>query len=72
MTFVLDLESNPHPKMLARALALRAAAQDPDLDDDGLAMAWSVWSGYVLAMCDATGVARPAMEKWLEAKAGQE
>lgn len=61
--FVLELESNPHPRMLQEALAARRAAKwwKP----------WRIlyWRGYFDAMVGATGCDPADMHAWVESKA---
>lgn len=57
--FVLDLASNPHPRMLAEALLARACAFDsPE------AMAY--WMGYRAAMAGATGCDATEIDAWMD------
>jgi hypothetical protein len=59
--FVLELAENPHPAMMLRALAIRASARAAP--DHVTAM---FWSGYLDAMCDATGETPDAINQWLD------
>ena len=60
--FVLDLDSNPHPRMLAGALAARRGIKE--------SATWSYkrgyWAGYLNAMCDATGCDPDDLEAWMD------
>lgn len=59
--FVLDLDSNPHPVMLAGALAARRRARvGEDVDQ-------AFWNGYLRAMADATGCSVSDLKSWLNA-----
>src|SRR5262249_19614136 len=51
--FALDQVQNPHPAMLAGALAAR--------DDGG-----DYWRGYMQAMADATGSPSRDLEAWMD------
>lgn len=68
--FVLDLDSNPHPRMLERALITRANARvaeerlgplkEYDVD-------WRIaWRYYLRAMADATGCEEAEFDAWLD------
>jgi hypothetical protein len=59
--FVLDLAENPHPKMLKRALKLRArtAVVHSPSDDH-------TWRGYEMCMCDATGWTVETLRAYLD------
>ncbi|MES1975700.1 MAG: hypothetical protein V4472_24855 [Pseudomonadota bacterium] len=63
--FVLDLESNPHPKMLAGAIAARAAMKRQKLGTTEAHYRSGVWWGYVQAMADATGCDREEIVRWV-------
>lgn len=68
--FVLDRTENPHPRMLAGALACRdlyrqAQAGDP-LDTGRLMVTLARWRGYLAAMSDATGETPEAIEAWMD------
>lgn len=52
-TFVLDMDSNPHPVMLASAIQARLAGGD-------------FWCGYLKAMVDATGSTVSELNAWLD------
>jgi hypothetical protein len=54
--FVLDLESNPHPRMLAGAIN---AWENRDAHPE-------YWVGYLHAMADATGCAVEEIAGWVE------
>lgn len=59
MDFVLDLDSNPHPRMLAGALdARRRVASTPE--------SVAYWRGYLAAMADATGCDKADLIAWLD------
>ena len=58
--FVLDLAENPHPRMLAGAVGARRAAAE---QGGGAAR---YWSGYLAAMCDATGESPEDIEAWMD------
>ena len=62
--FVLDLPSNPHPRMLAGALAARRHARSAPK------MA-AFWAGYLCAMADATGCEPEELEAWLDHHEGE-
>ena len=59
--FALDRVDNPHPRMLATALRLRAEARQWHTSGPG-----ARWQGYLEAMCDATGCTPAAMNAWLD------
>lgn len=69
--FSLDLVENPHPRMLAGAIAAQRAAGEAaariffgsDDADDRAAVAY--WDGYLAAMVDATGCERGEMLAWV-------
>ena len=61
MTFALDLDSNPHPRMLVGALAVRAAARR-----NVVGPARHRWEGYLTAMADATGCDPTDLEAWMD------
>lgn len=65
--FVLDLESNPHPRMLAGALERRRKARAtrgwPGVSSEGDR---GEWRGYLAAMADATGCEPDELEAWLD------
>lgn len=58
--FVLDAESNPHPKMLAGAVSARRRAVT------GETWAEAYWQGYLAAMADATGCTDDELEAWMD------
>lgn len=60
--FSLDRTENPHPRMLAGALAARRAAR---LDKRG-SDANRYWHGYLQAMCDATGEDSEDIIAWMD------
>lgn len=60
--FVLDRDSNPHPRMLAGALKARAASR---VLSGGTIEAF--WRGYLEAMADATGCTAEELEAWMDA-----
>lgn len=60
--FSLDLAENPHPRMLAGALAARRVAQRSRRPSDE----HRYWNGYRQAMCDATGETPEAIDAWLD------
>lgn len=60
--FVLERTENPHPVMLAGALAARAAADSRFATPDDRAY----WAGYLRAMVDATGETAVAIITWME------
>lgn len=60
-TFVLDLESNPHPRMLRGGLEARQRARD-----QVTTAAAAIWYGYLSAMCDATGCEPEEIGAWLD------
>lgn len=64
--FVLDLDSNPHPKMLDGALRARRAARFDPFDDEQR----MYWLGYLHAMADATGCERDDIEAWMDRHEG--
>jgi len=80
--FVLDRVENPHPRMLAEAIAARQAARDAvadldralgglepnDLGPDIIAAldARSYWRGYLAAMAGATGCDPADLEAWMD------
>lgn len=64
--FVLDLDSNPHPRMLAGALKRRRlAARVPGWSDD-YSQVHGEWFGYLAAMADATGCDEADLIAWLD------
>lgn len=64
--FVLDLDSNPHPRMLEGALdARRRAEKHPTSITHG-----RYWQGYLDAMADATGCSHLDLIAWLDRHEG--
>lgn len=63
--FVLDLDSNPHPRMLAGALRARSVARQLGKDPAGLGFV-AFWHGYLTAMEDATGCSCREVVAWLD------
>lgn len=61
--FVLDHESNPHPRMLDGALRAKRNAMAESSDPRSLAGAY--WRGYRDAMIRATGCTREDIEAWV-------
>lgn len=61
MTFALDKESNPHPRMLAVALKARRSARFFGTPSDK-----AYWKGYRQAMADATGCDPKDIEEWMD------
>lgn len=59
--FVLDRAENPHPRMLAEALELRAEARWK-----GVGHVVARWDGYLAAMCAATGCTAADIEAWMD------
>lgn len=59
--FVLDLDANPHPKMLAGAIQARRTARAIGGADNTY-----YWCGYVQAMADATGESVDAINAWVD------
>lgn len=57
--FVLDLAANPHPRMLAGALKAQRKSRT------GGIRSRAYWNGYLLAMCDATGLSPAVILEWL-------
>lgn len=66
--FVLDLASNPHPRMLAEALELRAAARARRRCRwlRRAVAARSRWAGYRQALIAATGADPDDVDAWLD------
>jgi len=67
--FVLDRVENPHPRMLAAALQLRAAAAgtyDGRPTTEARTAVRAEWRGYLRAMADATGCSPADLEAWLD------
>lgn len=60
--FILDLASNPHPRMLAGALDARRRARGAGTWDKDRAY----WLGYLAAMADATGCTEDDLEAWMD------
>ncbi len=59
--FVLDLASNPHPRMLAGGIAARrhgGGRHTPYFK--------GFWDGYLAAMADATGCDPDDLNAWLD------
>jgi hypothetical protein len=59
VAFVLDRVENPHPRMLAGALAARAESH---LSAERSAY----WGGYLAAMADATGCEPRDLVAWMD------
>lgn len=59
--FILDLESNPHPKMLEAAIRYRRLAHATP----GEPVIYRYWQGYLEAMCDATGLPPEQIDAWV-------
>lgn len=57
--FVLDLASNPHPRMLHAAIRYRRAAKEGEPER-------TYWLGYLAAMADATGCTEDDLEAWMD------
>lgn len=62
--FVLDLVENPHPRMLAEALAVRAAAETAKGSTGRRRRAF--WNGYLAAMAAATGRTPADLKAWMD------
>lgn len=63
--FVLDRDSNPHPKMLEGALEARIQAKFAKFKIDHPDTAY--WQGYLQAMADATGCTPIELQAWMDA-----
>lgn len=59
--FILDLESNPHDKMLDGAIRARRLAHLAPSEPQ----VYRYWQGYLDAMCDATGLNPEEVEAWV-------
>lgn len=61
VTFVLDLDSNPHPRMLAEALEARSKSVTRGLLSD-----CDYWRGFLAAMAAATGCEPADLVAWMD------
>lgn len=61
--FVLDLDSNPHQRMLDAAIRHRRLAHQPTSHPDS--MLGIIWLTYLDAMCDATGLPPEQIDAWV-------
>ena len=68
--FLLDLDSNPHPRMLKAALMIRANARTAEQrvgERKSYDVDWRIgWRFYLRAMADATGCTEDDLEAWMD------
>ena len=64
--FVLDLDSNPHPRLLAGAQVARREARWAHWPNETNAHTRGFWAGYLRAMADATGTTEADLNAWLD------
>lgn len=67
MTFVLDLDDNPHPELLGLAVAARQRARDASTNF----AAQAYYLGILHACVAATGCDLDQMVAWVERHAGE-
>lgn len=67
--FVLDLDTNPHPKMLAGAIEAHDHAAHFGFDPWDPATIY--WRGYLSAMVDATGCSAEELTAWVRRGGGR-